>query len=90
MQSQAPYDPFRQDYAARLRELTFNSRPLIQDLSVRAKAQSDQHNWTTMKAVVEEIEAAVLRVCLYLVYYEAFRIALKESSLKLIELIADL
>lgn len=61
-QPPAPYDPFRQDYAQRLRELTFNSRPLIQDLSVRAKAQSDQHNWSTMKAIVEEIEAAVLRV----------------------------
>jgi pre-mRNA cleavage complex 2 protein Pcf11 len=62
-QTQIPYDPFRQDYAERLRQLTFNSRPLIQDLSMRAMAQRDQHNWSTMKAVVEEIEAAVLRVC---------------------------
>ena len=68
---QAPYypspaplvDPFRDYYADRLRELTFNSRPLIQDLSVTAMAQRDQNNWEAMRAVVEEIEAATLRVC---------------------------
>lgn len=68
---QAPYyvpppplvDPFRGYYADRLRELTFNSRPLIQDLSVTAMSQRDQNNWEGMRAVVEEIEAATLRVC---------------------------
>lgn len=63
---QPPHDPFRAYYAERLRALTFNSRPLIQDLSMQAMAQRDQHNWAAMKAVVEEIESAVLRVCLRL------------------------
>ncbi len=58
-----PIDPFRGYYADRLRELTFNSRPIIQDLSVMAMAQRDQHNWEGMRTVVEEIEAAVLKVC---------------------------
>lgn len=55
-------DPFRAWYSSRLRELTFNSRPIIQDLSIHAMAQRDQNNWVNMQAVVEEIEAAVLRV----------------------------
>jgi pre-mRNA cleavage complex 2 protein Pcf11 len=59
----APIDPFRAYYADRLRELTFNSRPLIQDLSVMAMQQRDQGNWPGMRVVVEEIETAVLRVC---------------------------
>lgn len=55
-------DPFRSYYADRLRQLTFNSRPLIQELSVMAMQQRDGNNWEAMKAVVEEIETAVLRV----------------------------
>ncbi|WVQ99414.1 hypothetical protein IAU59_006547 [Kwoniella sp. CBS 9459] len=58
---QPPVDPFRAYYADRLRQLTFNSRPLIQDLSVTAMSQRDQNNWEGMKIVVEEIESAVLR-----------------------------
>ncbi|RXK38292.1 hypothetical protein M231_04465 [Tremella mesenterica] len=54
-------DPFRAYYADRLRELTFNSRPIIQDLSMLASAQRDAGDWTKMQAVVEEIENAVLR-----------------------------
>ncbi|OCF36838.1 hypothetical protein I316_01434 [Kwoniella heveanensis BCC8398] len=60
-QHQPAVDPFRAYYADRLRQLTFNSRPLIQDLSVTAMSQRDQNNWEGMKIVVEEIEAAVLR-----------------------------
>ena len=58
----AQVDPFRSYYADRLRQLTFNSRPLIQELSVMAMQQRDGNNWDAMKAVVEEIETAVLRV----------------------------
>ncbi|KAK8864405.1 hypothetical protein IAR55_001653 [Kwoniella newhampshirensis] len=58
--AQPPLDPFRAYYADRLRQLTFNSRPLIQDLSMTAMAQRDQNNWSGMGVVVEEIEAAVL------------------------------
>ena len=58
----AQVDPFRSYYADRLRQLTFNSRPLIQELSVMAMQQRDGKNWDAMKAVVEEIETAVLRV----------------------------
>ncbi len=58
-----PVDPFRGYYADRLRALTFNSRPIIQDLSVLANGQREQNNWDGMRAVVEEIEAATLRVC---------------------------
>jgi hypothetical protein len=57
-----PVDPFRAYYADRLRELTFNSRPLIQELSVVAMQQRDAQHWPNMHAVVEEIEAAILRV----------------------------
>ncbi|ORY33968.1 hypothetical protein BCR39DRAFT_517977 [Naematelia encephala] len=59
--AQPHVDPFRTYYASRLRELTFNSRPLIQDLSMQAMAQRDQNNWDRMQMVVEEIEQAVLR-----------------------------
>lgn len=58
----AQVDPFRSYYADRLRQLTFNSRPLIQELSVMAMQQRDGNKWDAMKAVVEEIETAVLRV----------------------------
>jgi pre-mRNA cleavage complex 2 protein Pcf11 len=58
----APSDPFRAYYADRLRELTFNSRPIIQELSVMAMQQRDQGSWSGMRAVVEEIENAVARV----------------------------
>jgi pre-mRNA cleavage complex 2 protein Pcf11 len=55
-------DPFRTYYADRLRELTFNSRPIIQELSLLAMQQRDQNQWANMTAVVEEIEIAVYRV----------------------------
>lgn len=58
----APVDPFRAYYADRLRELTFNSRPIIQELSLLAMQQRDQNQWGNMTAVVEEIEVAVYRV----------------------------
>jgi hypothetical protein len=61
-QPQPPVDPFRSYYADRLRQLTFNSRPLIQELSVLAMQQRDAQHWPNMQSIVEEIEAAVLRV----------------------------
>lgn len=57
-----PHDPYRQWYAARLAELTFNSRPIIQSLSLEAMRQRDEGNWAAMQAITEEIEQAVLRV----------------------------
>lgn len=62
-QQHVQVDPFRSYYADRLRQLTFNSRPLIQELSIMAMQQRDRNDWNAMGAVVEEIEAAVLRVC---------------------------
>lgn len=59
------YDPFRAWYAARLTELTFNSRPIIQELSLTAMQQRDAQHWGNMTAVVEEIEAAIYRVSHY-------------------------
>lgn len=59
---QTQNDPFRSYYADRLRQLTFNSRPLIQELSITAMQQRDRGDWGNMTAVVEEIEQAVLRV----------------------------
>jgi pre-mRNA cleavage complex 2 protein Pcf11 len=61
-QPQPPVDPFRSYYADRLRQLTFNSRPLIQELSVLAMQQRDAQHWPNMQSIVEEIEAAVFRV----------------------------
>lgn len=61
-EAQPPPDPFRAWYAARLAELTFNSRQIIQHLSLEAMKMRDQNNWTAMQAVVEEIEQAVFRV----------------------------
>ncbi|WWC89316.1 uncharacterized protein L201_004237 [Kwoniella dendrophila CBS 6074] len=55
------HDPFRAYYADRLRQLTFNSRPIIQDLSMMAGQQRDQNNWEGMNTVVQEIEEATLR-----------------------------
>lgn len=73
---QAPYYPsppvqpttdvFRRQYADRLRALTFNSRPIIQDLSMLAMAARDRNDWNGMQAVVEEIELAVLRVSIHI------------------------
>lgn len=60
--AQPPSDPFRAYYASRLSQLTFNSRPIIQDLSVMAMQQRDTQNWQNMQSVVEEIESATLRV----------------------------
>lgn len=56
------HDPYRAWYASRLSELTFNSRPIIQSLSLEAKRQRDESNWMGMQAITEEIEQAVLRV----------------------------
>ncbi|WVO16289.1 hypothetical protein L204_103964 [Cryptococcus depauperatus] len=56
-----PADSFRRQYADRLRTLTFNSRPIIQELSLMAMAARDRNDWDAMQAVVEEIELAVLR-----------------------------
>ncbi|WWC70199.1 uncharacterized protein I206_104149 [Kwoniella pini CBS 10737] len=56
-----PHDPFRAYYSDRLRQLTFNSRPIIQDLSMMAGAQRDQNNWEGMNMIVQEIEEATLR-----------------------------
>jgi pre-mRNA cleavage complex 2 protein Pcf11 len=58
----SPVEAFRAYYADRLKELTFNSRPLIQDLSIMAMQQRDNGNWDNMAGVVEEIEIAVYRV----------------------------
>ena len=57
-------DPFRAYYADRLRQLTFNSRPIIQDLSVIALEKRNEGNFPAMRGIVEEIENALLRVCL--------------------------
>ncbi|ODN79785.1 hypothetical protein L202_03693 [Cryptococcus amylolentus CBS 6039] len=59
--TQPPADLFRRQYADRLRALTFNSRPIIQDLSMLALAARDRNDWEGMQIVVEEIEMAVLR-----------------------------
>ncbi|WVQ72591.1 hypothetical protein IAR50_002149 [Cryptococcus sp. DSM 104548] len=59
--AQPPADIFRRQYADRLRALTFNSRPIIQDLSMLALAARDRNDWEGMQIVIEEIEMAVLR-----------------------------
>ena len=55
-------EQFRAHYASRLRELTFNSRPLIQELSISAMTQRETGNWDNMRVIVEEIEQATVRV----------------------------
>lgn len=57
-----PPDPFRAWYADQLATLTFNSRPIIQNLSLEALKARDHGNMPGMQAVAEEIEHAVLRV----------------------------
>lgn len=57
-----PVDPYRAWYADQLAQLTFNSRPIIQHLSMQAMEQRDQRNMPGMQAIAEEIENAVLRV----------------------------
>lgn len=84
---QPPVDPFRGYYADRLRELTFNSRPLIQELSMMAMQQRNGNNWSGMHAVVEEIEAAVLRVGCEWLGYPADQQALPLNKLPLLYLI---
>lgn len=59
---QPPADPFRAWYAEQLGTLTFNSRPIIQGLSIEAMKQRDQGNWAGMQAISEELEQAILRV----------------------------
>jgi len=66
------HDPYRAWYAARLAELTFNSRPIIQNLSMEAMRQRDESNWPAMQAITEEIEAAVLRVRLFCLLSRVF------------------
>jgi pre-mRNA cleavage complex 2 protein Pcf11 len=56
------HDPFRAWYASKLAELTFNSRPIIQNLSVQAVYKRDEGDWAGMQGITEEIEQAVLRV----------------------------
>ncbi|WOO84780.1 putative protein [Vanrija pseudolonga] len=58
---QAPHDPFRAWYAQQLAGLTFNSRPMIQNLSIEAQNRQHEGNWPAMEAIVQEIEDAILR-----------------------------
>lgn len=57
-----PPDPFRAWYAQQLAGLTFNSRPMIQNLSIEAQNRQHEGNWPAMEAIVQEIEDAILRV----------------------------
>jgi pre-mRNA cleavage complex 2 protein Pcf11 len=61
-QPQPQQDPFRAWYAAKLATLTFNSRAIIQDLSIEAVKQRDVNNWAGMQAIAEELETAIYRV----------------------------
>ncbi|CAK9786138.1 hypothetical protein CC85DRAFT_283755 [Cutaneotrichosporon oleaginosum] len=58
---QPPQDPFRAWYIDKLATLTFNSRAIIQDLSIEAVKQRDMNNWAGMQAIAEELEAAIYR-----------------------------
>jgi hypothetical protein len=61
-QQQPQINTYGQWYANQLQQLTFNSRPHIQHLSVEALKQRDQNNWDNMQAISDEIEQAVFRV----------------------------
>lgn len=53
---------FRHDYARRLTALTFNSRPLIQELSILAQTYSQ----TMSRGVIESIEQQLRMVSVFL------------------------
>jgi len=61
-QSVYTHDPFRQWYRQQLTTLTFNSRPIIQGLSIAAMERRDRNDWNGMTAVGEELERAIIQV----------------------------